>query len=72
MERLRLSLCDEVMRMLAQVGRAGQGRWTRGEGKGVNKQGDKGMRSHVALKRKIDVTHVLLSREREEVVLVSG
>ena len=32
----------------------------------------KGMRSHVALKRKIDVAHVLLSGEREGVVLVSG
>ena len=39
MERLRLSLCGEVMRMLAQVGRAGRGRWPRGEGSGVKKQG---------------------------------
>ena len=58
--------------MPAQVGRAGRGRWTRREGNGVNRQEEKGVRSHVALKRKIDETRVLLSGEQEEVVLVSG
>jgi len=58
--------------MLAQVGRAGQGRWTRREGNGVNRQEGKGTRSHVALKRKTDKAHVLLSAEQEEAVLVSG